>query len=122
MRKFQSQTKILRALYEEREFEFMTYKELLKETRLHKLSLSRNLKELCDKDARKIALVEGMKLSKLPKWILTGLSKPPIVMTKNGVYKLRPQVREQFDRIGGVSLITGPLGGKPPRSKSRLRD
>ncbi len=125
--KSQSQYKILKSLYEEKEFDFMTYKELMQVTGLYSLSLTRNLKELCQSDPAKVALVQELKLAKRPESITAGqyrkilseLDEPTIVMTKFGVYKLRPQMRRRFDEMGGVGVLR-PLGVKRPRSHTRM--
>lgn len=105
----ENQAKIVKAIYDDNDFEFMTYKELLDVTGLKKPTLSHHLRELCQEMEREPYLYPELShiLSKHPELqhVKPGDSVPirellrtPILITKRGVYRLHPMTKWALDR------------------------
>lgn len=141
-----SQAKIIKALYGDKVFEFMAYRELRRKTGLQRLSLSRNLKELCTGQESQLRngflnpeMWQAIELDNYEMFkdgyaTVKGPIKHPMLMTKDGVYKLHPSTRIDLDegkypyiiskkaKRKAKRLIKERRGNRDVRYRSRLDD
>ncbi len=134
-----SQSKIIEAIYSDELFEFMTFTELQRETKLSKPTLWYHLRELCDERGRegRMNLEVYEALNRIESGKLKGedrhrLLKHPTLLTKHGVYRLHPTTKwamdrgiypyiiRKGDRERALKLMMQRRGNRPERSHSRL--